>query len=88
MRGRHRSIKDHPHEEGRQRLSKSTSLILNGGMMLDMTSTIIVAAGMEMQKSAATAPTAVDDTTATRTEWLQNHRALESSAEQSTACRC
>jgi hypothetical protein len=42
-------------------------------MTLDMTSMSIAAAGMGMQRSEATAPTAVDDTIVTRTEWLQSH---------------
>ena len=57
-------------------------------MTLDMTSTSIAAADMEMQRSAATGPTAADDTTAMKTEWLQNHRAFESLAEQFAACHC
>jgi len=63
-------IEDHPLEEGKPCPSKSTSSIINGDTTLDMTSTSIVAVGMGMQRSAATVPTAVDDTTATRTEWL------------------
>ena len=84
-RGRCRSIKNHPLEEGKQRQSWSTLSIINGGTTLGTTSTSIAAAGTGTQRSAATAPTTVDDTTATKTEWLQNHRALESSAEQSIA---
>ena len=87
-RGRCQYIKDHHIKEGKPRPSKSTSLTINGDTMLDMTSTSIIAVGMGMQRCAATAPTAVDDTIATRTEWLQNRQDLESSAEQSTACRC
>ena len=68
-----RSIKDHPLEEERPCPSKSASSIINGDTTLDMTSMSIAAAGMGMQRSAATAPTAVDDTTVTRTEWLQSH---------------
>jgi len=70
MRGRRRSIKNHPLEEGKQRQSGSTSSIINGGTTLDTTSTGIAAVGMGTQRSVATAPTAVDDTTATKTEWL------------------
>jgi hypothetical protein len=70
MRGRCRSIKDHPLEEGKQRLSRSSSSIINGGTTLNMTSTSIVAAGMGTQRSAATTPTAVYGTTATKTECL------------------
>jgi len=87
-RGRCQFIKDHPLEEGKPRPSKSTSSRINGDMTLDTTSMSIATARMGMQRSAATVPTTVDDTTAMRTEWLQNHRALESSAEQSVACRC
>ena len=53
-----------------------------------MTSTSIAATGMGTQRSTAKAPTVADNTTATKIEWLKNHRALESSAEQSTAHRC
>ena len=87
-RGRCRFIKDHPLEEGKPRPSKSTSSIINGDTTLDTTSTSIAAAGMGMPRSAATLPTTVDDTTVMRTEWLQNHWVLESSAEQSTARCC
>ena len=87
-RGRCRSIKDHPLEEEKPCPSKSASSIINGDMTLDMTPMSIAAAGMGMRRSTATAPTAVDDTTATRTEWRQNCRALESSAEQSAARQC
>jgi len=87
-RGRCRSIKDHPLEEEKPCPSKSASSIINGDSMLDMTSMSITTAHTGMQRSAAIAPTAADDTTATRTEWLQNRRALESSAVQSTALHC
>ena len=80
-RGKYRFIKGHPHEEGKPRPSKSTPSMISGNTTLDMTSTSIAAVGMGTQRSAATAPTAADVTTATRTEWLQSHRALESSAE-------
>jgi len=56
--------------------------------MLDMTSTSTAATNMGLPRNAATALTAVDVTIATRTEWLQSHQALESSAGQSTARRC
>ena len=83
------SVHQGPPPRGRNTMpSKSASSIINGDTTLDMTSMSIAAAGMGMQRSAATAPTAVDDTIATKTEWLQNHRALESSAEQSAARRC
>jgi hypothetical protein len=87
-RGKYRFIKGHPLEEGKPRPSKSTPSMINGNTTLDMTSTSIAAVGMGTQRSAATAPTAADVTTTTRTEWLQSHRALESSAEQSAARRC
>ena len=86
--GRCRSIKDHPLEEEKRRPSKSTSSIINGDTSLDMTSTSIVAVDMGMQRSAATAPTAADDTIATKTGWPQNHQALESSVEQCAARHC
>jgi len=70
MKERCRSISNHPHEEGKRRLSKTTSLIINGDPMRDMTSTSTVAVDMGMQRNAATAPTAADDTTVTRTGWL------------------
>ena len=86
--GRCRSISNHPLEERKQRMSKTTSPIINGGTMHDTTSTSIIAVDMGMQRNAATAPTVADDTTATRTGWPQNHWALTCSAEQSAAHRC
>jgi len=81
MRGRCRSINNHPLEERKQRLSKTTSSIINGDMMRNTTSTSIVAVDMGMQKNVSIAPTAADDTTATRTGWPQNHQALTCLAE-------
>ena len=85
--GRCWSISNHPLEEGKQRLSKTTSSIINGDTMHDTTSTSIVAVDMGMQRNAATAPTAADSTTATRTRWSRNHQALACSTEQSAARR-
>jgi len=50
-----------------------------------MTSTSIDSADTEMLRRGATAPTAADVTIATKTEWLQSHRALKSLARQSAA---
>jgi len=78
----------HPLEERRQRLCKTTQSIISGDTMHDTTSMSIVADDMGMQRSAVTAPTAAGDMTATRTGWPQNHRALACSAERSAARRC
>jgi len=88
MKRRCRSISKHPLEERGQRLSKTTPSLFNGDMTHDMTSTNIVAIDMGMQTSTVTAPTAADDTTATRTGWPRNRQALACSAERSTARRC
>ena len=65
-----RSISNHPLEEGKRRLPKTTSSIINGDTMHDTTSTSTVVVDMGMQRNAATVPTAADDTTVTRTGWL------------------
>jgi len=88
MRGRFPFIKDCPLEGKKRYPSRNTSLIIEDSTMLDMTSTSTATADMGMLRSVATVLTAVDVTTAMRTEWLQNHRALESSAGQSTARHC
>jgi len=46
----------------------------SGDTTHDTTSTSIDADDMGMQRSTVTAPTAADDTTATRTSWPQNRR--------------
>ena len=67
MKGRCLFISNHPIEERKQRLSKTTLSIISGDTMHDTTSTSIVAVDMGMQRNAATAPTAANDTTATST---------------------
>ena len=84
--GRRRSISNRHFEERRRRLSKTTPSTISGDTTRDTTSTSIIAVGTRMQRSAVTAPTAADDTTATRTEWPQNHRAVMCSAERFAAC--
>ena len=63
MKGRCLCISNHPIKERKQRLSKTTPSIISGDTMHDTTSTSIVAVDLGMQRNAATAPTAVDDTT-------------------------
>ena len=63
MKGRCLSISNHPLEERKQRLSKTTLSTINSDTTDDTTSTSIVAVDLGMQRNAATAPTAVDDTT-------------------------
>ena len=88
MKRRCQSISSRPLEERRKCQSKTTSSIINDDTTHDTTSTNIVAVDTGMQRSAVTAPTVAGDTTATRTGWPQNHRALECSAERSAARRC
>ena len=83
-----RSISSCPLEGKRQHSSSATPSTTNDDTTHDATSTRIIAVGMGTQKSAVTAPTAAGDTTATRTGWPRNHRALGCSAEQSAARRC
>jgi len=65
MKGWCRSISNHSLEERRQSVSKTTLSIISGDTMYVTTSTSIVAVDMGMQRSAVTAPTAADVTTAT-----------------------
>jgi hypothetical protein len=80
-RGRRRCIRNHPLKKGKQYPSRSASSTIKGSTTLDRTSTSIAAADMGMQRNVATTLTAVGVTTATKTEWCRNRRALESSAE-------
>jgi len=85
---RYRSTSSRLLERRGQHLSSTTPSIINGDTTHDATSTSIVAVDMGMQRSTVTAPTAEGDTTAMKTGWPQNRRALECSAEQSAARRC
>ena len=78
---RYQSISSRPLEGRRQRFSSTTPSIINGDTTHDATSMSIIAVDMGMQRSVVTAPTAAGGTTATRTGWPRNRRALACSAE-------
>ena len=88
MERRCRSISSRPLEGRRQHSSSTTPSTISDDTTHDTTSTRIVVVDMGTQKNTVTAPTAVGDTTATRTGWPRNRRALRSSAEQSAVRRC
>jgi len=69
MKGRCRSISNHPLKERKQRLSKTTPSIIHGDTTHHTTSTSIVAVNTGMQRNAVTALTVADDTTTMRTGW-------------------
>ena len=77
------------HLQARRRCrSRSASSTIESLATLDATSTSIDAANTVTLRNGATAPITADAMIATRTGWLQSHRALESSVGQSTARRC
>jgi len=80
------SIHKEPPPRGKKTmLARSASSTIEGSATLDMTSTSTITADTGTLRSEATTLTMADVTIATRTEWLQSRRVLESLAGRSAA---